>query len=675
MISRWNLPPVSSWSKYGGWFVVIFAAATYMFLTMNTPLVIMVWQNYDDNLFVRLGQYFAEGRWLGPFNQFTLMKGPGYPLFLAASYWAGLPITFTEGLFYCLALSAFALVALKVTKSRLVALVLFVAPLLHPKMFETARIMRDVIYVSQSILFLALLSYCLLVAENRRSRTISAIVAGLLFGWLWLTREEGVWLLPGTAGLVTYAFLRKRAHQSMNAWLSPALIVIGVFFATQLLFAAVNYFNYGKFIGVDFKEHNFQAALSAMESVQAGTPIPYVNVPRAARMQIYTISPSFARLRPYLDPSPSPSPKKGAGCQFRPTTCGDFGNGFFMWSLRDAAAAIGEYNSPEMAAHFFERITKDIQSACDEARLRCAKWYVPYMPRMTPQQINEIPKSAGTLLSLVVHPGKYPGFNERKVTGTESDFHSTLDFLNHPVHYPLTDSPSVYVHIKGWYHNPTAGNEWFSINVSDSLDKARPYSLSRVASPDLVRTQHDQRADHQRFAFRTQCGTGCTLRFTAGNGVSRDVVISDSAALARQFMRMGSGLLVFDGGMVSRYEAHDERVTIAGKTRAALYPIYRAILPTLLGLGALAFIVGLFIAIRRRLYPIVLGMAAACWISVMVRSAILVLIDVSSFSAMITPYLLPIFSLTVIASILSLCSIWMLVLPTNQEDSTQQSEL
>jgi len=85
-----------------------------------------------------------------------------------------------------------------------------------------------------------------------------------------------------------------------------------------------------------------------------------------------------------------------------------------------------------------------------------------------------------------------------------------------------------------------------------------------------------------------------------------------------------------------------------------LYPIFEILLPVLLGLGTLSFFGGCYMAVRKRNYPIILAVAAACWVSVLTRSVILVLIDVSSFPAMITPYLLPIYVLSVVASILSL---------------------
>src|SRR3954471_132435 len=54
----------------------------YVLVYVHTPLSIP-FSPHDDMLFVKLGGYLAEGKWLGPYDQFTLMKGPGYPAFLA----------------------------------------------------------------------------------------------------------------------------------------------------------------------------------------------------------------------------------------------------------------------------------------------------------------------------------------------------------------------------------------------------------------------------------------------------------------------------------------------------------------------------------------------------------------------------------------------------------------
>ena len=69
------------------------------------------------------------------------------------------------------------------------------------------------------------------------------------------------------------------------------ILFLGVFVATQIGFCTANWWVYGKFVGVDFKEANFQRALSAMTGVRSGETKPYVPVTAATRQQIYRVSP------------------------------------------------------------------------------------------------------------------------------------------------------------------------------------------------------------------------------------------------------------------------------------------------------------------------------------------------------------------------------------------------
>lgn len=641
------------------WIIAALAVAVYIFVYVYTPLVVMVWQNYDDSLFVRLGDYLATGQWLGPYNQFTLMKGPGYPFFLAVSYWSGLPNTFTQALFCSTALGVFAFVILRGTRSKLGALAVFALPLLDPKMFEIDRTLRDCIYSSQTVLFIAIFAYCLLQARTPRRRIASAAISGVLFGWLWLTREEGVWLLPPIAALVAFAIQRAGGWRRPRFWLSSSLVMVGAFALVNVGFAALNFINYGSFVSVDFKTKSFQSALSALESVQGSQRVSYVNVPRATRIQVYAVSPHFAKLRPYLDPIPGPSPWEAGECMFHSSACGDIGNGFFMWALRDAVAAVGGYKSPKRASEFYDAITGEIRSACNIGRLRCERRFIPYMPRMTSQQIGYIPGSFGTLLHDVFTAGTEPVPPIQNVTGSRVQFVSTLDFLNWPSHFPLYDNPpKMEVDVSGWFHNPSAGAEWFKLIVSDQQSKNVAYNLVREGSPDLAQGLHDPSAVKQRFVLRTQCTSGCVLHFSDKTG-SEDVPVTSSTRFYRRVTNLGGSLLVFDSGKVvlPLPPAKDLRVVLASKVRVGLYAVYNVLLPILLGMGVVAFFVTCFISVRKWSFTIAFVIATVCWVGALTRAVILVLIDVSSFPAMITPYLLPVYVLTVIASVLSLVAL------------------
>lgn len=638
------------------WTIAVVAAAVYVFVYVYTPLVIMTWQSYDDSLFVKLGQYMATGQWLGPYDQFTLMKGPGYPFFLAISHWSGLPNTFTQALFFCMALGALALLTLKATKSRFMAVVVFVLPLLDPKTFEIDRTLRDCIYTSQSVLLFATFAYCLLVARTSRRRVISAVIAGVLFGWAWLTREEGVWLVPSLVAVAAFAFLRDRQLDGRRNWLSSSIIMVCTFVVINAIFATINWVDYGSFVGVDVKSSSFQTALSTLESVQVGVPISYVSVPRAARTQIYSVSPHFAKLRPYLDPTPGPSQWEAGGCMFHSSACGDIGTGFFMWAFRDAVAGVGAYKSPRQASAYYDAITREVRSACRAGRLRCEKRWIPYMPRMTAQQMGYIYGSIATLVRDVFTAGDDPKPRTQNVTGSEEKFRATLGFLNWPSHFPLYENKAVAdVRVSGWFHNPSAGSSWFNLRVSDPQNESVPYNLIREASPDLVQSQRDPAATRQRFVLQTSCTSGCILHFSDEFG-SKSFAASDSEEFYRKVTNLGDALLVFDSGVVAypSRPARDLRVVSARRIRVGLYRIYNILLPALLSLGILTFFAMCYMTIQKHRYSFAFVVATACWLGVVVRSVILVLIDASSFQAMITPYLLPVYVLSVIASVLSL---------------------
>src|SRR5229473_1721983 len=83
--------------------VVVIAAVSallYIFVVGFGPLAVCPNFLHDDGTFIDHGRWLAEGKWLGTFNSFTLAKGPGYPIFLAISFWLGVPATFAHALFF-----------------------------------------------------------------------------------------------------------------------------------------------------------------------------------------------------------------------------------------------------------------------------------------------------------------------------------------------------------------------------------------------------------------------------------------------------------------------------------------------------------------------------------------------------------------------------------------------
>ncbi len=140
-------------------------SAVYIALLAFTPITIHADAISDDELYISHAQFLAAGNWLGPFNQFTLAKGPGYSFFLALSAWSRLSNTASQAIFNGLAIGAFAWVIKRLSGSGWLAFATFFLILWNPALFQI-RAVRDEIYPAQTLLFLAALTYALFCAAR-----------------------------------------------------------------------------------------------------------------------------------------------------------------------------------------------------------------------------------------------------------------------------------------------------------------------------------------------------------------------------------------------------------------------------------------------------------------------------------------------------------------------------
>ena len=235
----------------------------YIFMYYHMPWILSMYGIHDDRLFINLAYSLIHGNWLGSFSQFTLMKGPGYAFFLALTHIIGLPLFLSVAIFHTIAVSFFAWCVYRLSRSRLFTSLLFSAVLFVPLVISNGRVIRDQIYPDQFLLGLSALIFSLFIADTLLKRSSSAILAGLTFAWLWLTREEGVWILPSIGVLIAFALVqcwRRRCLKQIL--LSSVCVCLLSFLCVHFAFQFTSQQVYGKFVGVDIKEKNFKEALA-----------------------------------------------------------------------------------------------------------------------------------------------------------------------------------------------------------------------------------------------------------------------------------------------------------------------------------------------------------------------------------------------------------------------------
>ena len=115
----------------------------YVFVVAHTPMSILAEGVHDDAFFMGRGRNLVEGEWMGPFSQFTLMKGPGYPLFLAAGNLLGLPVSLAHALFRIAAALVFVIVAQRLTRSQVPSGLLFALLVWTPASLMLTRVLRE----------------------------------------------------------------------------------------------------------------------------------------------------------------------------------------------------------------------------------------------------------------------------------------------------------------------------------------------------------------------------------------------------------------------------------------------------------------------------------------------------------------------------------------------------
>src|SRR5690606_17457716 len=147
------------------------------------------------------------------------------------------------------------------------------------------------------------------------------------FAWLWTTREDAIWVLPGVALLVLAQAAAAWRGQVGRRRLVVGLALMAFAFSGWLsLVAGVNMAKYGVFTTVDTRATAYRDALSARQRVRVGPPVHQVPVPESVRQAVYVASPAFARLRLYLE---DPARRGGDACRLPPHACSDYSGGWF----------------------------------------------------------------------------------------------------------------------------------------------------------------------------------------------------------------------------------------------------------------------------------------------------------------------------------------------------------
>ena len=613
----------------------------YLFTVGHRPILFLPSATLDEELFVRLAGQLASGHWLGPYNELTLTKGVGFPGFLALAYLLGIPANFALCLVYLAAVLYAVLVLRQFYRSEVVSVLMVAVLLCIPPLISFFTTPMDRNFFSASLSLALVFSILNLCVSRRLPRhpAAAAALTGILGAWFWVTREEGIWLLPSLLGLVALG-MRGQHRDSLRGSLIALVLAASIAMTLVLGVGIANRLAYGRFVVNEITDAPFRHALEALERASYPDWRAYVPVPEAARMRIYAQSPTFDRLKPWLEHVGRDIDWRTSSCDVLPQSCGDFGGGWFLWAFRDAAARIGQHRDPNMAAAFYEAISQEVNGACAQGRLICARWMIPLVPPVTSAQIAEFPRRLlGTLETVaMIPPVPYWLPQAEPLRGLELQ---EAEILSAPPY-----SPGRLVALDGWYYR--TGAAWFSVEGEQSTQIAR---LERQASPDLERTFHDALATRQRFSLTLACADEpCSVRVANADGASVEVPLDPGSLKPETTIEIGTARWHVDSVGFSPYTLRTRMQNRLLRTLPTLQHIYTALIVA----GMAAFIIGLVISTVKRHFTLQQGLVACFIAAALSRVVLIALVDATSFPATEYAYLFPAIPFAVIGSLVAI---------------------
>jgi hypothetical protein len=613
-----------------------------LLLRSAVPVFAITDQRFDDGLFLRLAYSLGAGKWLGPYDDLTLAKGMAYPAFILAAFATGIPLKLAEQGVYLAACGLMAWLVARLTRNRWLALLLFGCLALNPVLWTTslAHVRREGIYISLSLAVIALAAILLLAGDQLRSankRFAVLVMLGLVGAAYWLTREEGIWLVPALAVLIVasavenWSRLRSRDHPTSRVRrlvlpVGAAAIVTVTFTAVVGTVGLMNYRYYGAFTTNEFQSAPFRAAYGALSRIQHGEWQRYIVFPQDARDKAYSVSAAAGELHPFFEGALGELWRKSACEQARIEPCRDIPAGWFIWAFRQAVAAAGHYSSARDAFAFYERLAAEINTACDDGRIACLASRATLMPPFRGQFIEETVLNAPRLGNILLDSGKGE-IGAPPSDGPQSLLDRFADLVG-----PLSGATQPFVVLRG---KSTTAAGLFDIFIRDR--DVAPFRAA-VRTMPLTETASPQSSRAIEFELTTDClRPSCELvvRWAANERTFPIESLMAGLAVAATDMELTMSMPTASAIPSASVMRRDRLLDIA----RAVTKIYAG------GMSALAAmaVLGIFAAIALQRFIMlphgIVALALACFTAVATRIALLAYLDVTSFPAANLSYL------------------------------------
>jgi len=401
--------------KYCGLLTIYGSALIIIFLR---PLDAQIWQWADDAMYFQnalaIFQNIGNGHWLGPFNKVVISKPPFFSVFIGAVHHLRIPLRLAEFLLFAPLPFFFwmAVRPLKIGKWIIFYLATFCVVFI-PVAGLDSRLVRGTLFGALALYCLISLCGIIIISGSRSRKALSwwAILAGLALGLAVTTRAEALWLMAPTGLAILFTFILEwRSGKLSNCALFVSLICIG-YVVPCIFFSTLNYSSYGVFSPSLRQNSAFINFHTILCSLQPNQRKKYVPINTKTRELAYSISPTFAQLKPYLEgPDLDPIARNKAHLWINGWGNISGGREFFVsnfqFALNEAIILSGR-DTGKAFLDFCRQATKEIRVAIKNERIEHGRLGFSMLPPLLIADLTEIFSASFKSFFLLIGKGLY----------------------------------------------------------------------------------------------------------------------------------------------------------------------------------------------------------------------------------------------------------------------------
>lgn len=391
--------------KTVGKFAFGFLLLLRVLLSSRLPSYILPDMPHDDGWVISRAMYILKGQWLGPYDQFTLIKGAFAPLLLAFSGAAGVSFSTVNTVMYCFACVVFIIAVRPIIRNPLLQFLLFAVLLFNPISYALdtyQRVYRNGIGQWQILLIFGCL-IAVYVRRQEKGKDLAkwVIGAGLAFGTYLQTREDGTWIYPFVLGSifvtsVVYWIERTGPLKKIAVFVLP----VGIAFSLGGVVALKNYGQYGAPIVNDRGGGNFAKVAGDLYAITPNPQDEKVYESGIYRDKYYNIY--VSTMEKAFAASPSLNGASGAirdairmWASWEDIKNGEVSTDHMLFALRDGVRSAGYYRSLPETEAYYAKVHEELKAAFDNGTL--IKRGFPISPLIKRLQLSDL----GTVFSLM----------------------------------------------------------------------------------------------------------------------------------------------------------------------------------------------------------------------------------------------------------------------------------